>query len=104
MHQAEQRARTVRSDLVAQLTIANRDRSLAASQLATHRDVLEPAAERGLQQARAAYQAGTLSFLELLDAQQAYARVRIRTLELERDFRLATAELSGLAGLGPYQD
>lgn len=104
VHQAEQRARTVRSDLVAQLTIANRDRSLAASQLATHRDVLEPAAERGLQQARAAYQAGTLSFLELLDAQQAYARVRIRTLELERDFRLATAELSGLAGLGPYQD
>jgi len=101
---AEQHAIARRQQLTTQIAGAIRHRSLASRQLAAHRETIEPAAARGLQQARAAYRAGSLSFLELLDAQQTFAHVRIRTLELERDLDLATAELARLAGLGPYQD
>jgi len=104
VRRANQRAHEAERDLVAQLTVASRRRSLAAQQLTSLRETLEPAAARGLSQARAAYQGGALSFFELLDAQQTYARVRTQTLEIERDLNRATAELSGLAGLGPYQD
>lgn len=101
---AEQDAFARTQELVAQLTMTIRHRSISSNQLAAHRETIEPAAARGLRQARAAYEAGSPSLLELLDAQQTFAHVRIRTLELERDLDLATAELARLAGLGPYQE
>jgi cobalt-zinc-cadmium efflux system outer membrane protein len=104
VHRAEQHAIARRQQLTTQIAGAIRRRSLASRQLATHQESIEPAAARGLQQARAAYRAGSLSFLELLDAQQTFARVRIRTLDLERDVDLTSAELARLAGLGPYQE
>ena len=101
---AEQRALARRQQLLARLRTTVGESSVASQQLAAHRESIEPAAARGLDQARAAYRAGSLTFLELLDAQQTFAHVRIRTLELERDVERATAELARLAGLGPYQD
>jgi cobalt-zinc-cadmium efflux system outer membrane protein len=101
---SEQDARRIESELAVELDSVVRRRALVATQLAAHRERVEPAAARGLAQARAGYQAGRLSFLELIDAQQTLALARTRTLELARDFELATAELSALAGLGPYQD
>jgi cobalt-zinc-cadmium efflux system outer membrane protein len=101
---SEQNARRVESELAVRLRSVAERRSLAAKQLGEYRERVEPAAERGLAQARAGYQAGRLSFLELIDAQATLARARTRTLELARDLDLATAELSGLAGLGPYHE
>ena len=86
---AEHNTRKVESELSAQLGLAKRRRSLAGRQLATHEEKIAPAASRGLEQARAGYRAGRLSFLELLEAQKTFARVRTRTLELQRDLHLA---------------
>jgi cobalt-zinc-cadmium efflux system outer membrane protein len=104
VHRAEQHAIARRQQLTTRIAGAIRHRSITSRQLAAHQESIEPAAARGLQQARAAYRAGSLSFLELLDAQQTFAHVRIRTLELERDLDLTSAELARLAGLGPYQE
>ncbi|MBZ0269849.1 TolC family protein, partial [bacterium] len=104
VRQAEEHAREVGHELVARLAVAQRNHALAAKQLAAHRDTLEPAATRGLEQAEAAYRAGSRSLLELLDAQQTFARVRQGTLERQRDLDRAAAELARLAGLGPYAE
>jgi cobalt-zinc-cadmium efflux system outer membrane protein len=104
VQRAEQDARRIESELGVQLELANQRCSLAARQLTVHEETIEPAAARGLAQARAGYRAGRVAFLELLDAQRTFARARTRTLELRRDLGLATAELASLAGLEPYQD
>ena len=63
-----------------------------------------PAAERALVQAREAYRAGRLMFLELVDAQRTYIEVHLRTMELRRDLALAEADLMSLLGAGHYAD
>jgi outer membrane protein TolC len=66
--------------------------------------VIFPAAARSLAQAREAYRAGRLMFLELVDAQRTFNDVTLRTMELRRNLAYAEADLMNLLGAGPYAD
>ena len=76
----------------------------ANEQLKKLTELIFPASERALTQARAGYRSGRLMFLELVDAQRTFNDVLLRTMELRRDLVLAEADLMSLLGTGPYAD
>jgi len=100
--QAEAQARIVEANFNAKLA-AGRARHLAVrAELRALDEQILPAARRGLAQAQEGYRVGRLPFLELIDAQRTLSNVKLRNLQLRRDLVIAEAELSSLAGTGPY--
>lgn len=100
--QAESEMRTVESSLDVAFTAASGRYQAILEELQASDDHMQPAAERALAQAQEGYRVGRVPFLELIDAQRMYSSIRLRSLELRKDLVLAEAELSSLAGIGPY--
>lgn len=76
-----------------------RDRIAGArAQLATIEQSLLPSAVEGLRIARLGYVAGKFGYLELLDAQRAFALARRQRIDAARDYHLAQAELDRALG------
>jgi len=100
--EAEAQVRVVAANFNTKLA-AGRARHLAVhTELRTLDEQMLPTARRGLAQAQEGYRVGRLPFLELIDAQRTLSGIRLRNLELRRDLVIAEAELSSLAGTGPY--
>lgn len=59
---------------------------------------LIPLAEEAFEASRISYESGRATFLDLLDAQRTYIRVRADLLKVQRDFHLAIANLERAIG------
>lgn len=101
---ARHRERTATHELEVAVATARLNHRNAHERLDRLDRQIVPAAERALVQAREAYRAGRLMFLELVDAQRTRQDVVLRTLQLRRDLALAEADLMSLLGAGPYAD
>ncbi len=100
--EAEAQVRVIEGSFNSKLA-AGRARHLAIrAELQALNERMLPAAERGLAQAQEGYRVGRLPILELIDAQRTHSSIRLRNLQLRRDLVIAKAELSSLAGTGPY--
>jgi len=86
------------SAALAALAEAHRAHALARSQAARYEAEILPRAVRALEQTRAAYRAGGVSLLEVLDAQRTLGETRALELEARRDLAVAEAELKRFAG------
>ncbi|MDP6802420.1 MAG: TolC family protein [Gemmatimonadota bacterium] len=102
--QARARARIVQGDLEVALAVARQSYLTTRDQLNASANLILPAAERGLIQAREGYRAGNLPILELVDAQRTLATVRLRTLELRKDLIVSGAELASLVRTDPGEE
>ena len=101
---ARHQERIAAHELEVALSSARLKHRTAHEQLDHLAERIFPAAERALAQAREAYRAGRLMFLELVDAQRTFIEVLLRTMELRRDLALAEADLMSLLGAGHYAD
>ena len=63
------------------------------------REVLAVQAEQSLSSAEAAYSAGTVGALDLLDAERVMFQVRVAEARAETDLAVALAELEGAVGM-----
>jgi len=102
--EAEHQARMVKQRLEASLCVVRARCKTIRDELQALLQAVQPAAARGLHQAREGYRAGRLPFLDLIDAQRTHSTVEQRALTLRRDLVLASAELMSLAGAGAYAE
>lgn len=68
----------------------------ALNQVSKYRDTILPGAQRALELAKANYQAGESSYVNLLTAQRTYSQTNMNYLESLRELRVAEAEIEGL--------
>jgi cobalt-zinc-cadmium efflux system outer membrane protein len=68
----------------------------AHQQVARYRSTILPTATESLDLTRRTYEAGEISFINLLTAQRTFAQVSFNYLESLRELRIAEAELDGL--------
>jgi cobalt-zinc-cadmium efflux system outer membrane protein len=101
--EAKHKLRSTQNDVGVAFTAARENLRTTREELRISEEHLTSAAERALEQAREGYRFGRVPFLDLLDAQRTYSNIRLRNLELKRDLIIAEAELSSLAGIGPYR-
>jgi cobalt-zinc-cadmium efflux system outer membrane protein len=100
--EAEAQVRLVATNFNAKLAAGRSRYKAIRAELRILDEQMLPAARRGLEQAQEGYRVGRLPFLELIDAQRTLSSFRLRNLELSRDLFISEAELSSLAGTGPY--
>jgi len=98
---ARREADALGARLAAELAGAWAAWSIAREEVLVLRDGIVPAAERALAQARAGYEAGHTTLLELLDAQRTLTRARLDLEGSARAAHLAEADLWRLAGPAP---
>ncbi|MFO0902372.1 MAG: TolC family protein [Pirellulales bacterium] len=70
--------------------------SNALNQTSKYRDSILPGAQRALELAKATYQAGETSYVNLLTAQRTYSQTNLNYLEALRELREAEAQIEGL--------
>ena len=95
---ARRDAETLANRLSAELASAHAAYMIARDEVAVFRDRIVPASKRALSQAREGYQAGKMSFLDLLDAQRTLARARLSLLGSIKDMNAARTTLWKIVG------
>jgi outer membrane protein TolC len=73
-----------------------RDFDVAREQVAQYRQEILPDAKRSLDLVRAGYQQSEFGYLELLTAQQTYARTNLAYVERLRDLQLRAVQIDGM--------
>ncbi len=95
---AAEEKRSVASSIEAELDDLVQRLPLAYQQLDLFRKVLSVQAEQALNSAEAAYTAGTMGALDLLDAERILLKVRVATKQAKTDYATYLAKLEGAMG------
>lgn len=101
--EAEARAQALRDRIAERIHTLTARLATLQAQAVILRESLRPLAEESLAVSRAAYESGRATFLDLLEAERTFIAVRRDLLRIERDRRLARAELERAVG-GPLNE